>query len=455
MSEEQFVEQGGAATMDPSSLVRWLTSKVMSAIIREGRVERAQNKAEKARASSGQTHKLEYFHQIDDAYGLLAVQCLQPLLQRYEIELQCHLVAGPSGDNLPEPDLLPALARNDAALVAPHYGLRFPQQSEEPTIEASQLGNSILAATAAEAFSERAIAVGIALFAGDTEALHALAEQHGVATSAETTAAVDAGSNRLRSLKHYSGAMFYYAGQWYWGVDRLYHLEKRWLDLRINKENSRELLYPRPPVVMGPKLDNGSLTLEIYASLRSPYTALIFDKAVELAHTTGIKLELCPVLPMVMRGVSLSRTKGMYIFSDAAREARALGAEFGKFYDPIGEPARRCYSLLVWAEAEEKRVALYSSFLKAAFAEGVNTNNDQGLRYVVEQAGLSWDDAQAAIDNDAWQSSLEENRKKMYSFGCWGVPSFRLLDANGQQVLGVWGQDRLWLVSREIQRLLT
>ena len=96
MSEEQFVEQGGAATMDPSSLVRWLTSKVMSAIIREGRVERAQNKAEKARASSGQTHKLEYFHQIDDAYGLLAVQCLQPLLQRYEIELQCHLVARPS-----------------------------------------------------------------------------------------------------------------------------------------------------------------------------------------------------------------------------------------------------------------------------------------------------------------------------------------------------------------------
>ena len=42
----------------------------------------------------------------------------------------------------------------------------------------------------------------------------------------------------------------------------------------------------------------------------------------------------------------------------------------------------------------------------------------------------------------------------MYGFGCWGVPSFRLLDEDGRSVLALWGQDRLWLFSREIQRLL-
>jgi len=42
----------------------------------------------------------------------------------------------------------------------------------------------------------------------------------------------------------------------------------------------------------------------------------------------------------------------------------------------------------------------------------------------------------------------------MYGFGSWGVPSFRLLDEAGNTVLGLWGQDRLWLFSREIQRLL-
>ena len=33
-------------------------------------------------------------------------------------------------------------------------------------------------------------------------------------------------------------------------------------------------------------------------------------------------------------------------------------------------------------------------------------------------------------------------------------PSFRLLDEQGQQLLALWGQDRLWLFAREIQRQL-
>ena len=42
----------------------------------------------------------------------------------------------------------------------------------------------------------------------------------------------------------------------------------------------------------------------------------------------------------------------------------------------------------------------------------------------------------------------------MYALGLWGVPSFRLLDARGEEQLALWGQDRLWLLGREIQRLL-
>ena len=42
----------------------------------------------------------------------------------------------------------------------------------------------------------------------------------------------------------------------------------------------------------------------------------------------------------------------------------------------------------------------------------------------------------------------------MAEFGTWGVPSFRLLDASGNQVVGLWGQDRLWLFAREIKRLI-
>ena len=158
---------------------------------------------------------------------------------------------------------------------------------------------------------------------------------------------------------------------------------------------------------------------------------------------------------MVMRGVPATREKGFYIFSDCAREARAANIPFGSFYDPIGEPTRRCYSLYPWACSHGKGNELLSNFLEAAFTEGINTNNDSGLRYVVEKAGLDWSSAQAVLGADDWQAMLESNRLEMYDNGLWGAPSFRLLNTQGETVISLWGQDRLWLISREIQRLLS
>jgi len=74
------------------------------------------------------------------------------------------------------------------------------------------------------------------------------------------------------------------------------------------------------------------------------------------------------------------------------------------------------------------------------------------LRRVVEGAGLSWQEAQQHLDSDGWQQILEANRQQMYASGLWGVPSFRLLNAEGDELLAVWGQDRLWLVAREIAK---
>lgn len=452
---EKFKEQGGAATMDPSPMVRWVTSRVIRRLTHPRRLFDSRRKEERERAKSGKSHCVEYFHQVDDGYSHLAVQVLGSLLDRYDIEFKFHLVRGPSGNNLPEPELLPRLSMSDAALVSAHYGLEFPSNASLPEPELVGRANAILAQVSADQFPPVATEIGVAIFSEDADvALQALENAYGAATGAITQRALDEGDSRQAELKHYSGGMFYYAGEWYWGVDRLYHLETRLQSLGAVRGEQHALLYPRPDIEQGPLKDNGSLTLEIYASLRSPYTALIFDKAVALAKTTGVKLALRPVLPMVMRGVSLSRQKGMYIFADAAREARYLGVEFGAFYDPIGSPARRCYSLFDWAEEQGKQVELMSSFLKSAFAQGVNTNKDKGMAHVVAQAGLSWQDAQSVIDNDDWQAGLEANRTVMYGFDCWGVPSFRLLDGQGKTLVSAWGQDRLWLVSREIQAAL-
>jgi 2-hydroxychromene-2-carboxylate isomerase len=451
---QQFQEQGGAATMDPGAPLRWATSKLMTALCRPQRLARQRARIEKARSKAGQPHVVEYFHQVEDGYSHLAAQILKPLAQRYGIQLRCHLVSGPQGKNAAEPELLLKLSRYDARHIAPEYGLEFPCHDYAPTPELVTLASGILAAQDTPVFIERAAAVGQALWADDKETLEHLAGQWGCAPAEVTVERLAAGTARRDELKHYSGAMFYYGGEWYWGVDRLYHLEQRLAELGIDREPGAPLLAPRPALESGPLHDHGTLTLEVYASLRSPYTAISFDRAVKLARDTGVNLAVRPVLPMVMRGVPATRQKGMYIFWDTAREARAAGVPFGNFYDPIGDPARRGYSLFPWACERGRGVEFISAFLSCAFAQGINLNKDAGLRKAVEQAGLDWERARQIVGRPGWEPLLEQNRLAMYESGLWGVPSFRLLDATGREVLALWGQDRLWLFAREIQRQL-
>ncbi len=451
---EQFKDQGGMATMDPSHLMRWLTSRVMSRLSRAAHVDARHAKAEQARVKAGAPHRVDYFHQVDEGYSYLAAQILERFTARYDIELHCHLVSEQAGKNAPEPEMLARLARYDSQCIAPGYGLHFPAHPEPLASQQVELATRILAAQSNNDFPRVAAVASDALWRGDAAALDQLAQRHGSVAADEAMAVVAAGTAKRRELRHYSGAMFHYGGEWYWGVDRLYHLEARLAALGADRDPGKPLIAPRPAIDLEDLADASDYTLEFYASLRSPYTAVVFDRTVAFAKQAGINLMLRPVLPMVMRGVPATREKGMYIFMDAAREARAAGVPYGNFYDPIGDPARRCYALFPWAALQGKGVALCSSFLRHAFVLGVNTNNYRGLRKVVEAAGLSWSEAQAHRHDDSWEALLEDNRQTMYAAGLWGVPSFRLLNPSGEPLLATWGQDRLWLVAHTLRNAL-
>ena len=73
------------------------------------------------------------------------------------------------------------------------------------------------------------------------------------------------------------------------------------------------------------------------------------------------------------------------------------------------------------------------------------------MRKVVEAAGLDWQLAKQHLGSSDWEALVEENRLRMYEAGLWGVPSCRLLDPEGNPLLEVWGQDRLWLVVKTIK----
>ena len=451
---EQFKDQGGVATMDPSHLTRWLTSRLMTRISGPAAVAARHRKAEQTRVKAGAAHRVDYFHQVDEGYSYLAEQMRERLAARYDIGLHCHLVRGQEGKNAPEPELLAQLARADSHVIAPGYGLSFPHHPDAPAASLIETAAQILAAQSNVDLPKAAVSVSEALWRDDASAMAELAAALGTASAEATTAAIEAGTQKRRELKHYSGAMFYYGGEWYWGVDRLYHLEARLADLGADTQPGSPLIAPRPSEDLAGHRDTGQYSLELYASLRSPYTAVIFDRAVAFAAAAGVTLSLRPVLPMVMRGVPATREKGMYIFMDAAREARAAGVPYGHFYDPIGDPARRCYALYPWAASQGKGVELCSGFLRHAFVLGVNTNNDRGLRKVVEAAGLDWSAAQPHREDNTWEALLEDNRQTMYEAGLWGVPSFRLLDPADGPLLSTWGQDRLWLVARTLRDAL-
>jgi 2-hydroxychromene-2-carboxylate isomerase len=446
----EITEQKGAASSNPSGFRRWAQSTLMTQAISHERQARLRARRETRRKKEKRPHVVEYFHQVDDGYSHLAIQVLQRLTSTYDIDLVPHLIPALRDDNIPEPELLHDMSRWDSAAIAPYHGLAFPDGAALPARALSDLALSILGALKPEDFATIGVTVSDSLWRGDEAELRALATRHGTLDTATVTAKVAAGAARRAELKHYSGAMFYYEGEWYWGVDRLSHLETRLRGLSALRKANVGLVAPKPGIASAFPAGASDMTLEFYVSLRSPYSSIAWEPTLALARASGIRLEVRPVLPMVMRGVPATFQKAFYVWKDVSREARDLGVDYGKFFDPVGNPVKRGLSLYMWALGKGRGNDLFGAFLKAAFAKGINTNSTAGLRKVVEMAGLDWAEAQNHLQDDTWQDTVEANRKRMYDLGIWGVPSYRLLDRNGKQVLAVWGQDRLWLVSRKI-----
>lgn len=419
---------------------------------------------ETLRRLRGGRHVIDFFHQVDDAYSQLAIEAIRPLLDRYDVVFRFHLVSQTDRLHASEPYMLADYARRDCAWVAPYYGLDFPKDAEPPSDDTVRKVQSLLASlTDDPLFLTVAAEAGRALWTADDAGLARLVERVPSASTSEVTAALESGNALRKKRRHYSGAMFWYAGEWYWGVDRLHHLERRLIEYgasRIDHGASQPSEEPprfaRPPIDAGTIRNSGRLSLQIFPSLRSPYTSIIFDRSLEMAAVLDIPVSVRPVMPMVMRGVPAPVAKGLYIMLDTLREAQHLGVPFGDMYDPIGRPVERGFSLWPFARDHGRGAEFISSFLRAAFIEGRETGSDEGIRRVVEEAGLDWTDAQKSLDTQYWRPELEANRQDMYNeLGLWGVPSYRLQGPEGEPDLCVWGQDRLWLIAAEIKRRLT
>ena len=403
--------------------------------------------AERRRKQRGERHQVHYFHQADDPYSALMVQCLPQLRERYDIDIAAHLVSPPADDAAPDRERLQAYSRKDAAWLAQQHGLSFIDRGQQPaSLDIEKNSAQLVQAIASQAFEEHSAALVHALWnpcttdpstSQPTQALP-------MASAAQVQSHLDAANALRHRLGHYNGGMLFYAGEWYWGLDRLHYLEGRLQALGAARPGTQGLMFAPEAAKQWPKASPApapGTSIDFFFSLRSPYSAIAAQRLFALTQGTNIQVRLRYVLPMVMRGLAVPPSKRMYISLDAAREARRLNVPFGRLCDPVGRPTERGLALMPLAQAQGVGPAYVQAFMQGVWAQGLDAGSDKGLRRITERAGLAWPDVCTALQDDAWRLTAEANRVEMLSLGLWGVPSFKIGDT------AVWGQDRLAAVA--------
>jgi len=409
--------------------------------------------AEQRRRLLGQAHTACVFLELDDPYSYLLSQYLPDLAEHYDIELRLYLTQALGGANRPQPDMLARYAERDCRRLARELDVPFLDKGQTPPVEHRRALIDALASRAQSPEFDAELLQTIELYwRGDSQGTGRRVSSSDL--SADGDAMLAKNQRRLEKRGHYNGATIHYAGEWYWGLDRLHYLMTRLDALGARRGASshprlasiRQAMYVTLPVTP-PGAARNLPPLELFFSFRSPYSYLSLQSIFAIADAFGLELRLRPVLPMVMRGMQVPRSKLIYIATDTIREAERMQVKLGKFADPVGAGVERCLAVFFYAQSERRERDFLLNAGEAIWARGIDVATDQGMRKVTGRSGLFWPDVKSSMQDDAWRSVVEENRESMMAAGSWGVPTIRM----GEFV--VWGQDRDWLLVRHIEEL--
>lgn len=407
--------------------------------------------AELRRRLFGKPHSIIVFLELDDPYSYLLSLYVVDLRNRFDIDLEIYLTQALGEEFRPHADMLAAYAEKDCARLAQELGIPFLDKGQAPPVEHRRALIDALAGRENSPSFDADVLEAIGLYwRGDAEGVARRVD--GVELSGQGDLLLQRNQELLGKLGHYNSATIFYAGEWYWGVDRLHYLTDRLDELGVCKPDApsstlaslRQIANISLPVAP-PSSAKDLPPLEVFYSLRSPYSFLALQRIYDIVDAFGLNLIIRPVLPMVMRGLQVPLAKLRYIAADTVRESEQLGISFGKFADPVGPGVERCLAAYFYAVGEKKERAFLRKAGEAIWAQAIDVATDKGLRKITGRTGLFWPDVKAAIASDNWRDIVAENRESMMASGCWGVPILRLGDFT------VWGQDRLWLLVRHIE----
>ncbi len=419
-----------------------LKSRIAQMILSDSRRSFLRHIKEAKRLVDRRGHEVYYFHRADDPYCQLMVQILPELASRFNIELRPRVVERLPSIMYPEPQRYEAYSIIDSVRLARQYGLGFPREAVVPDpLSVGMINRHLITLEGSPDFFTCAEELGEALWRRD---LGVIQRECKVAQVVDDR--LRSNEDLLQKLGHYASASLYYEGEFYLGLDRLDHLERRLNSLGAGDGDVHYALGKHwVEAVRDAPFDASGQIVEMFFSVRSPYSALAIEQMAMLQELTGVKVHLKPVLPMVTRGLPVPKRKRMYIPWDTKREAALYDINFGHISDPLGDGVFRTLAIGCALKESGLDMDFFRAAMKAIWSEGQAMADPKLLQGVTDGLGISWQKALEYQSGDAWKKQAEANRVEMQSLGCWGVPTFKI----GNKI--VWGQDRFWWVAETLR----
>jgi 2-hydroxychromene-2-carboxylate isomerase len=396
----------------------------------------------------GKNARADVYLALNDPHSFMLVQMLVRLQARYKLDFKVFFIWGALPGITIDPKLHRQWAIQDANLIAEQY--RLVKVTHEPSLRLLTTGQQ--AWQLKENNLQNAEQVFIQAW-GNTFSEHYL-------TSTPTITHQVKNQVRLADKGHYSAATINFAGDWFAGVDRLFHFESALCQLGLLTEITSEL---SASAAAGKELASTEFTylsaspksnvelqqLEVFLSLRSPYSYLGFVQAIALAERYQLKLILKPVLPLLMRGASIPVTKQKYIYLDAVREAKKLNIEFNGFVDPLGAGVINAYAMFAWAQQQGKEIDYMLACFRAVYVDNIDLSCIENVDNIINVLGLDSQQAHTYQAEHDWQQWADNNQIELTTLKFWGVPCFKLKNAK------YWGQDRIQLLEQKIKANLS
>lgn len=392
---------------------------------------------------------LTVFHRADDPWSLLLLQALPRLAAIYSVTFRFVTVPLAGPDHIPRPDMLMANGLRDAADLVRHLDLDFPCAPTVPGADLVSLAQRVLLSQRdPDSYQTAALALGRALFTGDEARVNDLCKSTALPTEAEAEALLAENLATLHRLGHYQSGMILFEGGWYWGIDRLIHLEQALIALGHRKMTGVPGCVPWRATPMLPDVGTpevsamGEPVLRFYCSFRSPYAYIAAERCLDLARRFRVTVDPRLIIPMKMAGFAIPRIKSDYFRLDCAREGLRHGVRFGHFTDPFGDGLRRAMAIFPHAASRDRGAPYILSVMRGVWADGLDTACDADLGLMCARAGLDPDEALPRADPAADLGWADRHREELAGYAQYAAPVLVIGDYM------TWGQDRLPILER-------